>query len=59
MQDLGRSARVFDQDAYNMPKVQKGLKSAQSKTLPLARYQEVKIRHIHHLLAQWIGEEAD
>lgn len=56
---LGSSARVFDQDAYNMPKVHKGLKSAQSKHLPLARYQEVKIRHIHHLLSQWIGEDVD
>ena len=42
-----------------MPKVHKGLKSAQSKYLPLARYQEVKIRHIHHLLSQWIGEDVD
>lgn len=56
---LGSSARVFDQDSYNMPRVHQGLKSMRRKYIPLARYQESKIRHIHHLLAEWIGEEVE
>ena len=56
---LGSSARVFDQDAYNMPKVHRGLKTTTQKYLPLAGYQELKIRHMHHLLAKWVGEDVD
>ena len=56
---LGSSARVFDQDAYNMPKVHRGLKTTTQKYLPMAAYQELKIRHMHHLLAKWVGEEVD
>ena len=54
--ELGTTARVFDQDSYNMPKVQVGLRSTRATKVPLARYQESKIRHIHHLLEKWIGE---
>ena len=56
---LGSSARVFDQDSYNMPKVQRGLHTTREKTVLFSRYQESKIRHFHHLLAQWIGEDVD
>ncbi|MFE0750077.1 SRPBCC family protein [Gordonia sp. NPDC058843] len=56
---LGSSARVFDQDAYNMPKVHRGLKTTTQKYLPMAAYQELKIRHMHHLLAKWVGEDVD
>lgn len=54
--ELGTSARVFDQDAFNMPHVQTGLKTTKATKVALARYQESKIRHIHHLLEQRIGE---
>lgn len=56
---LGSSSRVFDQDAFNMPKVQRGLKASVRKSLPMARYQEKKIRHMHHVLLQWVGEDVD
>jgi nitrite reductase/ring-hydroxylating ferredoxin subunit len=54
---LGSSARVFDQDSFNMPRVQRGLHTTRRKTVILSRYQESKIRHFHKLLAEWIGED--
>ena len=53
--ELGMLARVFNQDSFNLPKVQIGLASLQ-KDITLANYQETKIRHFHHLLDQYVGE---
>jgi nitrite reductase/ring-hydroxylating ferredoxin subunit len=51
--ELGLLARVFNQDTFNLPKVQKGLPSLR-KGVTLANYQETKIRHFHWLLEQWL-----
>lgn len=51
-EELGMLARVFNQDSFNLPKVQKGLPSLR-KDITLANYQETKIRHFHWLLGQW------
>jgi hypothetical protein len=48
--ELGFLARVFNQDVFNLPKVQLGLKAAKKKTVTFARYQETKLRHFHMLL---------
>jgi nitrite reductase/ring-hydroxylating ferredoxin subunit len=53
--ELGFLARVFNQDTFNLPKVQLGLKAGKKKTVTLANYQETKIRHFHHLLDQWLA----
>jgi nitrite reductase/ring-hydroxylating ferredoxin subunit len=53
--ELGLLARVFNQDSFNLPKVQRGLASL-CKDVTLANYQETKIRHFHHLLGQKIAE---
>ena len=53
--ELGMLARVFNQDSFNLPKVQKGLASLR-KDITLANYQETKIRHFHHLLSQYVGD---
>ena len=50
--ELGMLARVFNQDSFNLPKVQRGLASLR-KDITLANYQETKIRHFHWLLGQW------
>ena len=51
--ELGLLARVFNQDTFNLPKVQRGLASLQ-KDVTLANYQETKIRHFHHVLDQYL-----
>ncbi|CAB4870913.1 unannotated protein [freshwater metagenome] len=52
--ELGLLARVFNQDSFNLPKVQIGLRSTKKPGVTLANYQEIKLRHFHHLLSDWI-----
>ena len=53
--ELGILAKVFQQDTFNLPKVQIGLAAAQYEEIVLANYQETKIRHFHDLLSRWIA----
>ncbi len=56
--ELGMLARVFNQDTYNIPKVQLGLKTMKKPYVTFSSYNETKIRHFHRLLAEWTGVEA-
>lgn len=51
---LGFLGKVFDQDAFNMPKVQLGLESTYKPGITLASYQESKVRWLHHKLGEWV-----
>ncbi len=53
--ELGLLARVFNQDSFNLPKVQIGLRSMKKPGVTLANYQETKLRHFHNLLDEWIA----
>ena len=53
--ELGLLAKVFTQDTFNLPQVQKGLEAAQYDEVMLANYQETKIRHFHTLLVDYLG----
>jgi hypothetical protein len=53
--ELGALARIFNQDVFNLPKVQRGLRATQKPGVTLAVYQEAKIRHFHTLLEKWIN----
>ena len=53
--ELGMLGRVFDQDSFNLPNVQKGLKTMVKPGVTLELYQETKIRHFHALLDEWLG----
>ena len=53
--ELGPLAKVFQQDTFNLAKVQAGLRSAQHTHVTLGRYQETKIRHFHALLEKYIA----
>ena len=55
--ELGLLTRVFNQDVYNLPKVQEGLESGAIDEVVFARYQETKIRCIQNELMRWIGAE--
>ena len=52
--ELGLLTRVFNQDGYNMPMVQRGLESDSLQEVTFAEYQETKIRHFHSVLDEWI-----
>ena len=56
--ELGMLGKVFDQDLFNMPNVQKGLESTFKAGITLANYQESKVRWLHTKLGEWIGTEA-
>jgi hypothetical protein len=52
--ELGMLAKVFAQDSFNMPMVQKGLEAMTKPGVTLANYQESKVRWLHHLLGRWV-----
>ena len=47
-------AKVFDQDTFNMAKVQLGLETTWKPGITLGNYQEAKIRWLHQLLGEWV-----
>jgi phenylpropionate dioxygenase-like ring-hydroxylating dioxygenase large terminal subunit len=57
--ELGMLGKVFDQDLYNMPNVQKGLETTFKPGVTLGNYQESKVRWIHHKLTEWVGRTED
>jgi nitrite reductase/ring-hydroxylating ferredoxin subunit len=54
--ELGLLAKVFQQDSYNMPRVQQGLETTAKPGVTLGNYQESKLRWLHHLLTEWVGD---
>jgi len=54
--ELGMLAKVFNQDVYNLPQVQRGLKALKRPEVIFADYGETKLRHFHALLDQWIAK---
>jgi hypothetical protein len=58
--ELGMLGKVFNQDLFNMPKVQLGLESSRKGAVTLSNYQESKVRWLHHLLDQWVlGDQVE
>lgn len=54
--ELGQLAKIFNQDTFNLPKVQLGLKAQEQQEVVFASYNETKLRHFHELLQRWVGE---
>jgi nitrite reductase/ring-hydroxylating ferredoxin subunit len=48
--ELGMLAKVFNQDVYNMPRVQQGLRAMKQPFVIFGDYGETKPRHFHALL---------
>ena len=53
--ELASLARIIDQDVYNLPKVQAGLKTKQPPYVWYSAYQEGKIRNFHANYERWMG----
>lgn len=57
--ELGVLAKVFQQDVFNMAKVQKGLETTAKPGATFSNYQESKIRWLHRHFDEWIGDDVD
>jgi phenylpropionate dioxygenase-like ring-hydroxylating dioxygenase large terminal subunit len=55
--ELGASAALLCQDAFNVEKVQRGLQTLRltKPGLTLGVYQHSQVRHFHHLYERWLG----
>jgi phenylpropionate dioxygenase-like ring-hydroxylating dioxygenase large terminal subunit len=53
--ELGMLAKVFNQDVFNLPRVQRGLKNLKEPYVVFGDYGESKIRHFHELLEKWLA----
>lgn len=58
-EELGRLGSVVNQDAYNMPEVQRGLKTLEKfrRSVMMSRYQESRIRLLHRTLMEYIESD--
>ena len=52
--ELGMLAKVFEQDTFNMGKIQLGLETTFKRGITLGNYQESKVRWLHQLLGEWV-----
>jgi phenylpropionate dioxygenase-like ring-hydroxylating dioxygenase large terminal subunit len=51
---LGMLGKVFQQDVFNMERVQKGLETTRKPGVTLAGYQEAKVRWLNETLDRWL-----
>ena len=56
--ELGMLGKVFNQDLFNMSKVQLGLETTRKPSVTLASYQENKVRWLHQKLTEWVETPA-
>ena len=54
---LSGLAAIFDQDANNLPEVQRGLLASRRGAVLTANYQECRIRHFHQTLDHYLDKE--
>ncbi len=47
-------AKVFEQDTFNMERVQRGLEITRKPGVTLAGYQEAKVRWLNETLDEWL-----
>ena len=55
VEGLGGLGLILQQDAEQLPAVQRGMKNLKDGVATLTQYQELRIRHYHKLLEQYIG----
>jgi phenylpropionate dioxygenase-like ring-hydroxylating dioxygenase large terminal subunit len=54
--ELGMLGKVFNQDLFNMARVQEGLETTRKPGVTLGSYQEAKIRWLHQKLGDWVED---
>jgi len=54
--ELGMLGKVFNQDLFNMARVQQGLETTHKPGVTLGNYQESKIRWLHDTLTRFIED---
>ncbi len=54
--ELGMLGKVFQQDTFNMERVQKGLEATRKPGVTLAGYQEGKVRWLNETLDRWLED---
>lgn len=54
--ELGMLAKVFEQDVFNMARVQRGLETTRKPGVTFSNYQESKIRWLHQLLGEFVED---
>lgn len=52
--ELGMLGKVFDQDLFNMPNVQRGLETTFKPGVTLGNYQESKVRWLNDKFGDWV-----
>jgi phenylpropionate dioxygenase-like ring-hydroxylating dioxygenase large terminal subunit len=57
--ELGMLGKVFNQDLFNMARVQQGLETTRRPGVVLGNYQESKIRWLHDKLCEYLGEASE
>ncbi|MDX2378526.1 MAG: aromatic ring-hydroxylating dioxygenase subunit alpha, partial [Acidimicrobiia bacterium] len=55
--ELGMLAKVFEQDVFNMAKIQRGLETTRKPGVTFSNYQESKIRWLHQLLNEFVAAD--
>jgi ring hydroxylating enzyme alpha subunit len=53
--ELGFFGRIFNQDGSTFARIQRGLHASQQASTNLARYQEIRIRHFHATLDEYLS----
>jgi nitrite reductase/ring-hydroxylating ferredoxin subunit len=53
--ELGLLGPAYNQDTYNILKVQRGLRASRKKTVTLGDYQEIRIRQYHRTLDAYLS----
>jgi phenylpropionate dioxygenase-like ring-hydroxylating dioxygenase large terminal subunit len=57
--ELGMLGKVFEQDVFNMAKIQRGLETTRKPGVTFSNYQESKIRWLHQLLTEFVEDVDD
>lgn len=56
--ELGGYGPIIDQDMPNLKRIQRGLHATKKPGVTLGNYQEVRIRHFHKTLGEYVGQDA-